>query len=232
MKINRIHLVPAMRTRATCMVCGDERVELLKVTTPAFDELLKDCFAAGLAEAEDVAMHATSTLSVDTPQAIMSANVTTIKAAGGSLNGGAVSYTDLLAVLQKAVDLKIKPPYAWFLNGRTAIRSLTLYDTTSRPLFDFSPTGIGPAIGHMFGWPVYATASIPVNEAVGSGSNQSHLIFCNPSRSIHIAESGDIDLLVSDEFLFDSADACIRVGHKVDFGYSPVSSLIALTGIN
>jgi hypothetical protein len=81
------------------------------------------------------------------------------------------------------------------------------------------------------GFPVFLTTSIPTNEAVSSGTNQSHIIFTNP-KTINIAESGDVTLEASADFALDSAEVAVRVGHLIDFGYAPASSIIALVGIN
>jgi HK97 family phage major capsid protein len=206
-------------------------MQLFRAAVPAWDVIFEDSFALGLAESEDLALHASATLT-GAPTALMSqSGITIINAAGNGANGGNLAYSDLLALLQKAIDLKVKPPYCWLLNGRTALRALTLYDTTSRPIWIPGPEGVGPQIGHLLGFPVYASSSIATNEAVGSGSNQSHLIFTNP-RSIHIAESGDIEMSVSTDFGFDVAQIALRVGHKIAFGYNPPASIIVLAGIN
>jgi HK97 family phage major capsid protein len=206
-------------------------VQLFRTALPQWSTVLADSFSAGLAEAEDVAMHASATL-VNAPLAIMSqAGITILNAAGGAASGGAVAYGDLLAVLQKAVDLKTKPPYAWYMAGRTWLRLLSINDTSSRPILIPATEDTGPQVGHLLGWPVYLTTSIPTNEAVSSGTNQSHIIFTNP-KTINIAESGDVTLAASTDFALDSAEVAVRVGHYVDFGYQPAASIIALVGIN
>ncbi len=172
-------------------------IQLFRAALPQWDAILEDSFALGLAEAEDQAMHATSTVA-----------------------------------MQKIVDLKARPPFAWFLAGRTWLRILSINDTTSRPILDdFAPSDGGPQIGHLFGFPVFSTASIPVTESVGSGSGQSHAVFTNP-KAIHIAESGDVSLETSTDFALESGDVALRVGHKIAFGYQPAASLVVLAGIN
>src|SRR6267142_1167495 len=206
-------------------------IQLFRAALPQWDAILEDSFALGLAEAEDQAMHATSTVA-NGPLALLSqAGISTLNAAGGSANGGNLAYGDLVGVLQKIVDLKARPPFAWFLAGRTWLRILSINDTTSRPILDdFAPSDGGPQIGHLFGFPVFSTASIPVTESVGSGSNQSHAVFTNP-KAIHIAESGDVSLETSTDFALESGDVALRVGHKIAFGYQPAASLVVLAGI-
>ena len=206
-------------------------IQLFKSASPQWDVVLEDSFALGLAESEDAAMHASSTLS-NAPVALMSqSGITTLNAANNAASGGNLLYADLLAILQKAIDAKVRPPYAWFMAGRTLLRILSLTGTTSNPVLELEGDGTGPMAGRLFGWPVFATASIPINEAVSSGTNQSHLILTNP-KSIHIAESGDISLEVSMDFALDAAQVALRIGHKVAFGYQPAASICVLQGVN
>lgn len=206
-------------------------LQLFRTALPQWNTILEMSFALGIAEAEDAAMHASSTVA-NAPVALMSqSGITTLNAANNNANGGNLLYGDLLALLQKAFDLKVRPPYCWFLNGRSAIRCLSLYDTTSRPVWIPGPEGIGPQIGHLLGWPVYATASISTTEAVGSGSSQSHLVLTNPAN-IHVAEAGNVSLEVSTDFALDAAEVALRVGHRTSFAYSPAASLCVLQGIN
>jgi HK97 family phage major capsid protein len=207
-------------------------VQLFRDALPQWNAILEDSFALGCAEAEDQAMWASSTLSVDAPKALMSqAGLTVLNAAGGAASGGALAYGDLLAVLKAAVDAKVRPPFAWFMNPRTWLRILSINDTASRPIITPGPEGVGMQCGHLLGWPVFLTSSIPVNEAVSSGTNQSHIVFTNP-RNISIAESGEVTLEASTDFALDSAQVAVRVGRKVDFGYQPSAGLIVLQGVN
>jgi HK97 family phage major capsid protein len=206
-------------------------VQLFKSAVPQWDAILTDSFALGCAEAEDAAMHASSTVA-NGPLALMSqAGITTINAAGNAASGGNLLYSDLLATLQKSVDLKVRSPLCWMMAGRTLLRILSLISTTSQPVLELEGEGDGPMVGRLFGWPVFCTASISIAEAVSSGTNQSHLILTNP-KSIHLAESGDVSLEVSTDFALDSADVALRVGHKIATAYQPAASICVLQGIN
>lgn len=211
-------------------------VALFRAAVPQWDTILEDSFALGCAEAEDQAMHASSTVTSG-PTALMSqAGITTLNAANNNANGGNLLYGDLLAILQKVVDLKVRSPLAWFMAGRTLLRILSLQDAQSRPLliptYSAPAENIGPAAGYsLLGWPVYLTTSISITEAVGSGSSQSHAILTNP-KAIHVAESGDVSLAVSTDFALESADVALRVGHRVSFAYSPSAAICVLAGIN
>ena len=207
--------------------------QLFKVAHPSFDVVMSDGFALGVAEAESVAMFSSSTLS-NGPQALLSTAGITQLTPGSSQNGGALAFGDLIFILQKAADLKIRGPMAWFMNGRTLNRIISLNDSSSRPILipHGRATGDGPeAPFTLFGWPVYLTASIPTNMSVGSGSNQSALFFA-PPRAFHIGESGDFRMDVSFHLAFDSDEVALRLQHQLAFQYSPAAALICMTGIN
>lgn len=206
-------------------------LQLLRTSKPVFDVILADSFALACAEAEDAAMFASATQS-NAPGALLSASGITTINTGGSANGGNLAYSDVLAMMLKAAQLKMKPPLAWFCSPRTLYtRLLGLSDTTSRPLL--IPDLSDPATSgySLMGFPVYSTTGISETEALGSGSNQSHLILCTP-RSIHVAQDADVSMEVALEAFFDSAQVGLRIGHQVDLGYAPPASIIALLGIN
>jgi HK97 family phage major capsid protein len=206
-------------------------LQLLRTSKPVFDVILSDSFALACAESEDSALFASSTQS-GAPTALLSAaGITTINT-GGSANGGNLGYSDVLAIMLKAAQLKMKPPFAWFCSPRTLYtRLLGLQDNSSRPLL--IPDVSDPATSgySLMGFPLYVTTSISEAETLGSGSNQSHLVLCTP-RSIHIAQDSDVSLAVALETFFDSAQVGLRIGHQVDFGYAPAASIIALLGVN
>jgi HK97 family phage major capsid protein len=207
-------------------------LQLLRTSKPTFDAILGETFAAALSESEDVAQFS----SVQLPNAPvpfqLAPGVTTINAANGSVNGGNLLYGDLLAMLLKASQLKMKPPLVWFCSPRTMYqRLLGLADTTSRPLL--IPDLSDPATSgfSLLGFPLYVTSSISETQALGSGTNQSSLILTKPS-SLNIAQDGDVSMVVSLESLFDSAQAALRISHQVDWGVAPAASLIVLQGVN
>ena len=207
--------------------------QLLAVSVPAFDQLLGMLIGLGAAEHEDAAMFATSTVSGG-PAALFGASGITMVNVGGSANGGNVSYTDIIAVLAQMAAVKGKGPFAWFFSPRTFYqRILGLLDTTSRPLT--IPTlaeGLYAAPQYkLMGWPCYITPALLENEALGSGTNQAHAIFCNPSY-IHIGQDSSIEIAVSTERFFDAAQTAVRGLQHEDFGFAPAAGIICLRGIN
>jgi HK97 family phage major capsid protein len=213
---------------------------LLATAQPAFDVVLSELMAQGAAGAEDAAIFASSTVSGG-PKAVMSvASISTVLVAG-SANGGNLGFSDILAVLEKAAVVKAKGPFVWFMSPRTYYqRILGLTDTTSRPLVIPSVQGlIGPTGGQvgvmpsgtLMGYPVYVTASIAEDEAYGSGTAQSHVIFTNPSY-LHLAQDTNLEISISTDRYFDSNQTGIRATMQRDFDAAPPAGVIVLEGIN
>jgi HK97 family phage major capsid protein len=207
-------------------------LQLLRTSKPVFDVILSDSFALACAESEDSAMFASAT-QAGAPGALLAASGITLVNVGGSANGGNLAYSDILAVMLKAAQLKLRPPLCWFCSPRTLYsRLLSLSDTASRPLL--IPDVSDPATSgySLMGYPLYVTTSISETEALGSGTNQSHLILTTP-RSIHIGEDHDVTMQVAlDGQYFDAAQAGLRIGRQLDFAYQPAAGLVCLVGIN
>lgn len=206
--------------------------QLFAASVPSFDVLMEDSVAFGLAEAEDLAMHASTTVALG-PVALMSAaGITIVNANNANANGGNLLYGDLTGALAKAVTLKMRPPLVWFGAGQSWLRILNLASTTSQPLINVGEPDSPLAWGKLFNFDFFS-AGIPTNEAVGSGSNQSHIILTSP-RSIHIAEDGRVEVAVATDSpgLFESNQVEIRIARRVAFAYSPAASIIALQGIS
>ena len=81
------------------------------------------------------------------------------------------------------------------------------------------------------GWPVYITPFILENEALGSGTNQSHIIFTNPSY-LHIAQDEAFALAISTERYFDVNQTAIRAVQHLDGAVSPAAGCVVLSGVN
>jgi HK97 family phage major capsid protein len=215
-------------------------IQLLAVSIPAFDTTIAELLGQGAAEHEDVAIFAASTVS-NGPTAMMAASGITFVNCAGSANGGNMGYSDILAVLQASAAAKAKGPFVWLSSPRTYFsRILGLVDTTSRPLVIPTLTqglqttranvGVRP-VGMLMGYPIFVTSAIPENETLGSGSNQSHLVFTNP-RYCHIAEDDQVEVAVSTERFFDAAQVAIRGIAHTDTGYAPAAGIVILRGIN
>jgi HK97 family phage major capsid protein len=206
-------------------------LQLLRVSVPVFDVILSDSFALAHAEAEDVSLFSTATVSGGPPALLSQAGITTLNCQG-SANGGNLGYSDILAVMLKASQLKMKPPFAWFCSPRTLYsRLLALQDNSSRPLLIPDVTDPATSGYSLMGYPLYVTTSISEVEALGSGTNQSHLCFCTP-RSIHIAQDHAVEMQVALEAYFDSAQAGLRITHQIDTDLFPPAALVVLQGIN
>jgi HK97 family phage major capsid protein len=213
--------------------------QLIAVSVPAFDTLISELIGLAGAEHEDTVFFA-STQATGAPVNIIGAQgVNFINANNNNANGGSLLFTDLLAVLAAAATAKAKPPFVWFSSPRTFFQRIYgMVDTASRPLFIPTQT-VGlqePAkgtfyVGNLLGFPLYVTPFISQTEAVGSGSNLSHLIFTNP-KYLHIAQNDAITMAVSTEYMFGSNMTCLRATQEIDFGVAPAAGVQVLQGIS
>ena len=161
-------------------------------------------------------------------------SISVINANNGNANGGNLLYGDITAVLAKAAAVKAKGPFAWAMSPRTFYtRVLGMMDAQSRPLaIPSMVAGLAGAVNYnLMGWPVFVTWTISETEAVGSGTNQSHILFTNP-KYMHIAQDGNIEMAVSTERYFDAAQTAVRAVQHEDFGFAPAQGLVTLQGVN
>jgi HK97 family phage major capsid protein len=201
---------------------------------PRPDLVARPADGLGAGQHEDTAFFGTTTVSGGPTALMQAAGITVINAAGGNANGGTIVFTDILAVLAKAAAVKAKPPFCWFMSPRTFYqRILGMVDLQSRPITVPTATqGLYPSVQISFlGWPVFVTPFILENEAVGSGTNQSHIIFSNP-KYLHCGQGESIEIAVSVERYFDFAQTAVRSVQHEDFGFAPAAGIIALVGIS
>jgi HK97 family phage major capsid protein len=215
-------------------------LELLRVSVPAMDSVLTELLGIAFAESEDLTVFG-SAQQTNGPMNLTGASVTQVMV-GGSPNGGNLAYGDLLNVLKTAAANKAKPPYVWVMSPRTFWQRVAgLVDNQSRPIFlpgyaglqasqDLNP-GVASPSGKLFGWPVYVTPFISETETNGSGTNQSHIVFCNP-KYCHLAEDTGLQIQVSLERYFESNQAGIRGVHQIDTAFAPAAGIVTLCGVN
>jgi HK97 family phage major capsid protein len=190
--------------------------------------------ALGWADSEDQALMASSNVSGAPPCLAAFAGTTSVNAAGGNANGGNLVYSDLLVLLQKAAEAKAKGPLCWLMSPRSWFaRILGMIDGSSRPLaVPTLASGLGPSVGYnLFGYPVFISANISNTEAVGSGTNQSHIVFANPGY-LHLAEGDGLEIAVSTERFFDADETAIRALSMIDFSVAPAAGVCVLKGVN
>lgn len=207
--------------------------QLLKTSVPAFDTLLTELMATAMAESEDEAFFAASSVA-GAPAALYAiAGTSKIHANSNGASGGNLLYTDILAVLAKMASVKGRPPYVWAMSGRTFYqRVLGLLDLQSRPLA--IPTGVSglaaPVAGTLMGFPVYICPAIPETMALSSGSNLSYALLINP-RYLHLADGGSFEVAVSTERYFESNETAVRCTHEIDWSVAPAAGAVILDGI-
>ena len=202
--------------------------ELLAVSNPAVDAAVTELVAIGFATKEDSAFFETTT-QTGGPTAVYAAGTTTLLV-GSSANGGDLAYSDIVNTLGTAYTYKASPPFVWACHPRTFFnRILGLIDLVSRPVVVADATA--PFGFRLFGYPVFISSAIPVNQTNGSGTAQSYLLLANPSY-IHVGDSGGLELAFSDQRYFDVNQTAIRGMRRLDYGYGPAAGIVILKGIN
>ena len=189
------------------------------------------------AEHEDQTIFASSRVTGGPINLLGVPNISTLNV-GNSANGGNLAYSDLLATMAKAASVRARPPFTWFMSPRTFYsRIMGLVDLQSRPIFIPTATeGLYNApptsfyVGRILGWPAYITPFISETEALGSGTNLSHLFFTNSSY-LHLAQDSYLAIAVSTEFLFSSNSTALRATQHEDFSAAPPQGCVALLGI-
>ena len=81
------------------------------------------------------------------------------------------------------------------------------------------------------GYPAFVSPYILENESNGSGTNQSHMIFTNPSYC-HLAADGGVEIAISLERYLNVAQTAIRATQHVDSGFQPAAGITVLLGVN
>lgn len=185
------------------------------------------------AEHEDTAFFATTQVTGAPVPLMAQPGISVINAGSNSANGGNIGYTDILSVLAKAASVKAKPPFVWAMSPRTFYtRVLGMVDGQSRPIVIPGLSGLYNNVQFtLLGWPVFVTPFISEVEAVGSGTNQSHIVFTNATY-LHLAQDGVIELAISTERFFDQNATAIRGTSHLDFGAAPAAGVIVLAGVN
>jgi HK97 family phage major capsid protein len=206
--------------------------ELLATAVPAVDQIISEILGLSFAQAEMNSMVAT-TQGTGMPKPLYAASGTTvINSNGGSDNGGAVKFTDLLGVVGQFYAQKGKGNPCWFMHPTVFYKDVMgILDSSNRPIITGFDSLEGPFQGRLFGFPVYVSAEFPTNQAVGSGTNQSYIAFTNP-QYLHIGDEGGLELQISFERYFDSNATAIRGVRRVDYGYAPAAAIVILAGVN
>jgi HK97 family phage major capsid protein len=206
--------------------------ELLAVSLPAVDQIISELLSLSFAQDEMNSMVATAQGTAKPMTIYAAAGTNSLLANSGSANGGAVNLSDLLGVLGAFFAAKGKGNPCWFMHSTVFYKDVMgIKDSSNRPIVTGFQSLENKFQGLLFGYPVYVSAEFPTNQAVGSGSNQSYIVFTNP-QYLNIADAGSLELAVSFERFFDSNQTAVRGVHRVDFGYAPASAIILLKGVN
>jgi HK97 family phage major capsid protein len=206
--------------------------ELLAASVPAIDQIVAELLALGFGQAEMNAYVAGVNTPNGPPSVYNAAGVTRINSNGGSANGGAIKFNDLLGVAGAFYAAKGNGEPAWFMHPTVFYKDIMgLSDTNGRPIVTGFDSLEGPFQGRLFGFKVWISAEFPTNLAIGSGSSQSYLLFTNP-KYLHIADRGGLEIQVSMERFFDSNQTGVRGVHQIDHAFAPAAAIVILDGCN
>jgi len=202
---------------------------LVRTSSPAIDTLVEELLAVAFGIHEDTSAFATSTVS-NGPVSFYALSGTTTHLVGESANGGSLAYGDILRTIRKSFAAGAQGPFVWLMSPRTFFdRVLPLEDTNGNAIVQKDATA--PMGFRILGFPVFVSPAIPENQANGSGTSQSYLIYTNP-RYLHVGDSGSVEIARSEERYFDYNQIAIRGVHSHDLAAGPKLGVVLLKGIN
>lgn len=164
-------------------------------------------------------------------------SITTVGAAAGAANGGALTYDDLVLIIDGLNEADVpEEGRAWFMHPRSWTRIRQLKDTTGRPLiqpYDLPLPGQPPK--QLLGYPVYTSTKVPINQVKGTSTGVNSTILLVPMSEILVGlgtGSEGIQIDISEHSAFANAQVQIRLLQQVDIKPIHAVSIGAITGVN
>ena len=162
---------------------------------------------------------------------------TSVGAANGAANGGAVTYDDFVLLLDAldAADVG-DDNRVLFMNPRSWTRIRQLKDTTNRPLnYDFNRPLRDNDEYVLFGRPVYRSTKIAKNEVKGTSTGVNSTIMCVNMDDIFVglgAAQQGLRIDVSEHAAFANAQIMVRLLFQVDIQAGHSASVGIIDGVN
>lgn len=205
--------------------------ELLRASVPEAEGLVTMLLGKAFGKGEDVAFFSTTTVS-NGPTSVYAAASTGSVNAANSANGGTVTYADLIRTMETALTAAAEGPFIWAMHPRSFFSGgvLNILDSQSRPIVQPMASTNGVQYS-LFGFPVFLSPNIPINQTLGSGTSKSFVLFTNPNY-LHIADGGDIEIAISTEFRFDFNQTAVRGVRYLDYGFAPAGGITILKGVS
>lgn len=211
-------------------------IEYLRYSTPETEAAIQANLIRVLARGIDGALLFGSGANQPTGMGSVG-SISTVGAAAGAVNGGALTYNDLVLMID-ALDGADVPQErrAWFMSPRSWTRIRQLQDSTGRPLVqDYSlPLPSAPPL-QLLGYPVYRSTKIPNNQVKGTSTGVNSTILLVAMSDVYVglgAGNEGIQIDISEQFKFDSAQVAIRLLQQVDLKPAHAVSIGAITGVN
>lgn len=151
--------------------------------------------------------------------------------AGPSLgaNGASLTYAHLADTMAAAEQANADPDrLAWIMHARTWGSVRKLADTSGQPVFNTDPsTGLRPSI---FGRPVFISNSLSITETAGTSTDTSVIMLADMSQVV-VAVARDLEMLVSDQYAFNSDQVAVKVTCRYDVGVPQPTGVVLTAGV-
>lgn len=155
--------------------------------------------------------------------------ISTDGAAGDFVDGGTLTYDDMVRFENSLMSNDVRPPYAWIYHPRTLSEVAKIKSTDGVPLF--VPNVNGTTATTPLGYPVFTSSQIPTNQVKGgSGAVMSYLLLVKPSDVV-IGQRRGVTLDVSEHAQFEKDQIMIRMTARFDINVRHVESILHVDGI-
>jgi HK97 family phage major capsid protein/HK97 family phage prohead protease len=202
---------------------------LMQQSDPSIEQVIRDDFAAQLANGIDTAVfHGTGTSGQPTGIINSSPNSVAI-----GTNGGAPTYALLTnMVRENAIDNLLDTTSTWFINSRTMAKLMVTPRQSSGVEGNFIiPPDASASDLRMLGYRAFVSNNLASNLTKGSGSSLSAAFFGRPSDVI-IGQWGGVEVLVDPYTAVTTGTVRLRVFQTVDVGIRYASSWCVASDIS
>lgn len=144
-------------------------------------------------------------------------------------NGGSLTFGFLADTLGAAEAANVdRDRLAWIMHSRTWSSVRKLADSSARPIVSIDPTqGVRPTL---WGRPVFISNSLSLTETKGTSTDCSSIILADMSQVV-VAVARDVELMVSEDFKFDTDQIAVRVTARYDIGVPQPTAITITDGI-
>jgi Predicted phage phi-C31 gp36 major capsid-like protein len=206
-------------------------VEFFREGGPAVDAAVQAQMTRALARFVDLGFLTGS--GANRPTGMRSvAGINQTGAAGNGANGGALIYDDLSQTIFLADEDDVpQDGRVWFYHPRVGRVVRNLKDANNLPLFlDQRSQAEAPTL---FGYPVFTSSQIPINEAKGTGTNLTTLQLVRmPSIYIGVGTGPQgVEIDISEHAEFKAAGIAIRAMARVDLQPAFATAIAICDGI-